>query len=93
MFSPVVLHNFSPPRSQHYQTLEKVLVTLEEHPAWKVVQHCGISGQSSDEGGVQDGMMYIFQTLSLTSSLHNYDSSVMQRQESPTRADDTQQQP
>lgn len=56
-------HNFCNPRSQHYQTLEKVLVTLEEHPAWKAAQHCGMSGQSSDEGGVQDGMMYIFQTL------------------------------
>lgn len=38
-------------------------MTLEEHPAQKVAQHSGMSGQSSDEGGVQDGMMYIFQTL------------------------------
>lgn len=55
--------SFCPPRSQSYQTLQKVLVTLEEHPGWKAAQHCGMSGQSSDEGGVQDGMMYIFQTL------------------------------
>lgn len=26
-------------------------------------QHCGMSDQSSDEGGVQDEMTYIFQTL------------------------------
>lgn len=63
MFSSVVPHNFCPPVSQRYQTLEKVLVTLEEHPAQKAAQHCGMSGQSSDEGGVQDGMMYIFQLL------------------------------
>lgn len=52
-----------PPMSQRSQLLEKVLVALEEQPARKVAQHCGMSGQPSDDGGGQDGMMYIFQPL------------------------------
>lgn len=60
MFSSVVPPQLCPPKSLSYKTLEKVVVTLEEHPAQKVAQHSGMSGKSSDEGGVQDGMMYIF---------------------------------